>query len=164
MRLLAAHVSPRAALLIGACVLAASVVLVRAAQRPEEPVAAPPAPRAQAGAPLDLDGLERRGFPASQADPFAPVVPPPPPAARSSAPRAKAARPAPPPVPFRYLGTFEDGGETAVFLARNDEPVRVEPGATLPGRYRVEAIAGDVVTLRYLPLGTLHKIPIPPRP
>lgn len=164
MSVLRTNVSPRTALLLGACALFVSVVLGREAQRaplpaPEE--ALRPAAR-DAPAPLELDKLERREFADSRADLFAPVAPRP--APRAARAPAASAPPAPPPLPFRYLGKFVDDGETAVFLARGDEPVRAEPGATLPGEYRVEALAADAVTLRHLPLGIVHRIPIPPRP
>jgi hypothetical protein len=164
--LLKMNVSPRAAL--ATIVLAACVSLVAAGREARAP--APPGAQAPARAaaeraaphesPLDLDKLERPGLGEPHANLFAPP---------RAAPAARAMRPAPapprapvaPPLPFRYLGKYVEGGRSAVYLARGDEPLLAAPGAALGAGYRVEEIAPDAVTLLYVPLGTRQRLPIP---
>jgi hypothetical protein len=160
------NVPPHYTLAAIALALGMSVVAGRES-RPPPPAPPPPdaAPRrpAEAPPPLDLQKLERPGLGELQANLFAP---------RRAAPTAQAsrlARPAPPapvapPLPFRYLGRYVEGGRSAVYLARGDEPVLAVQGETLPGGYRVEEVAPDVVTLIYLPLGTRQRLPVPPHP
>jgi hypothetical protein len=165
--LLKMNVSPRAALAI--IVLAACVSLVAAGRETRAPAPPPETPReADAGpreAPpdLELDKLERPAL----GEPLANLFATPPPAA----PAARAARRAPPPpdpvappLPFRYLGRYVDGGQSAVYLARGDEPLLAAPGAALGAEYRVEAVSPAAVTLIYVPLGTRQRLPIPPHP
>jgi hypothetical protein len=164
--LLKMNVSPRAALAI--VVLAACVSLVAAGREAPAP-APPPAPAANAperAAPreraLDLDKLERPGLGEPLANLFA--------TPRAAAPAARAARPATtpppapvaPPLPFRYLGRYVEGGRSAVYLARGDEPLLAAPGAALGAEYRVEEVSPAAVTLIYVPLGTRQRLPLPP--
>ena len=157
--LLKMNVSPRAALAI--IVLAACVSLVAAGRETRAP--APPLETPRAAPPdLELDKLERPALGEPLANLFA---------TPRSAPASRAARAAPaapvvplaPPLPFRYLGRIVDGERTAVFLVRNDQHFLAEPGATLAGEYRVEAITPAAVTLVYLPLGTRQSVPVPAR-
>lgn len=79
-------------------------------------------------------------------------VPPP-----SKAPVAKAAKAQPaeakaPPLPFKVLGSYGDGGEPAVFLQFNDKTLVVKAGDVVNDKYRVESIAEGKVTFLYAPL------------
>ncbi len=65
-------------------------------------------------------------------------VPPPPPQA--------------PPLPFRFLGLWEEGGQTAVFVSDGPRNLIIQAGDTVDGRYKVEAIGPGAVRLVYLPL------------
>jgi len=168
--LLKMNVSPRTALAI--IVVAALVSLVAVGREVRAPAPPPETARAAADAPareappdLELDKLERPALGEPLANLFA---------TPRRAPAARAARPAPaasaapvvpfaPAMPFRFLGRIVDGERTAVFLARNDEHFLAEPGATLAGEYRVEAITPAAITLVYLPLGTRQSVPIPAR-
>jgi hypothetical protein len=164
--LLKMNVSPRAALAI--VMLAACVSLLAAGREARAPAPAPvahaPEREAPRESPLELDKLERPGLGEPLANLFA--------TPRPAAPAARAARPATPPppapvappLPFRYLGRYVEGGRSAVYLARGDEPVLAVQGETLPGGYRVEEVAPDAVTLLYLPLGTRQRLPVPPHP
>lgn len=71
------------------------------------------------------------------APPSAPPVPPPPQA---------------PPLPFKALGQYTDGDQVGVFLQYRDQNLVARVGDTLAEQYKVESLAGGVLTLRYLPL------------
>lgn len=70
------------------------------------------------------------------------AAPPPPP---PPAPRA-------PPLPFRVLGRYVEGGKPSVFMQFNDGTVVATAGATIGADYRVESVTDEAVTLTYLPL------------
>lgn len=77
----------------------------------------------------------------------APIVvpaPPPPPSA--------------PPLPFVYLGKMVDGANTTVFLSSQQRNLAVKAGDTIDNIYRVEGIAGDSMTLTYLPLNAQQQL------
>lgn len=131
------------AITLGAAVLVAGVVAGR--ERPTLEIAAPrvAAPAADG---IDLERLQRGAASLPQADPFA----------RKSfeAPKQASnapAKPAIPPLPFRYFGRLTDGGKTEVFVMRGDELVSIAPGQTL-GQYRVEAVGETSIAFLYLPL------------
>jgi hypothetical protein len=79
-------------------------------------------------------------------------VPPPPP---PPAPPPKALPPPPPkapPLPFTYLGKFQDAAAPVLFLVRGDRVLSVRTGDVIEGTYRVDGISGAVLGLTYLPL------------
>ncbi len=76
----------------------------------------------------------------------APVVAPPPPP------------PSAPPLPFVYLGKMVDGANTTVFLSSQQRNLAVKAGDTIDNVYRVEGIAGDSMTLTYLPLNAQQQL------
>lgn len=63
-----------------------------------------------------------------------------------------AAPPAPPPLPFTYLGTVEDGGRTVVFLAKEQKLYTVHKGEVFAGQYRLEDESKGRIEIVYLPL------------
>ena len=65
-------------------------------------------------------------------------VPPPPPQA--------------PPLPFRFLGLWEESGQAAVFVSDGPRDLILRAGDTVDGRYKVERVGHGVVRLVYLPL------------
>ena len=71
-------------------------------------------------------------------------VPPPPPQA--------------PPLPFRFLGLWEEGGQTAVFVSDGPRNLIIRAGDTVDGRYKVEAIGRGAVRLVYLPLDQIQTL------
>lgn len=75
---------------------------------------------------------------------FTPPAPPP-------APRA-AGEPAAPPLPFRYVGAIEEGGERAVILTDGDAVHIVRARERVGERYRVERISATEIEFTYLPL------------
>ena len=84
-------------------------------------------------------------------------VPPPPP------PQAKPLPPPPPtapPLPFTYLGRYEDVGKPIIFLLRGDRVLPVSAGEVIEGTYRVDGIVGTALGLTYLPLNIRQSLDI----
>ena len=119
-------------------------------------VADAPEARAPGDAQIDLGRLKREIAPFGQSvqsvdNAFAPhtwyVAPPPP-------RPAPAPRPVAPPLPFKFMGRYTEGGKEVVFVTnRQDRNYVVSPGDTIEGNYRVESITERSMTLTYLPLG-----------
>jgi hypothetical protein len=162
--LLKRDIPPRAAAVVLALVLIASVVSGR--ERPEPPPAVTPAARpaeratsAELVANLDLEKLNRAAKHGPITDLFAPAnVSPSLPA--SSIP-GKVSPAATPPLPFQYLGKLIDGDKTSIFLIRGEEHYSVEVGQTIDQLYRIERVTDAAVTFVYLPLGTRQILPLP---
>lgn len=76
------------------------------------------------------------------------VLPPPPP-------------PQAPPVPFRYLGRWLEGGVDHVFLAEGDQVRVVRRGDRL-GPWRVDDLRTDSMTLTYMPLDQQRTLRLAP--
>jgi len=74
----------------------------------------------------------------------------PPPVALERAPEPPPRVPA---LPFAYIGRLVEHGEITVFLEAEDRFHAVKAGQTVDGRYRVDEIHDDTVSLTYLPLG-----------
>jgi hypothetical protein len=81
--------------------------------------------------------------------PPAPVVLPPPPPPQA------------PPVPFRYLGRWLEGGVDNVFLAEGDQVRTVRRGDRL-GPWRVDDVRTDSMTLTYTPLDQQRTLRLAP--
>jgi hypothetical protein len=156
------NVPPRYALAAIALALGVSVVAGRESRPAPPPAAAPAAPR-EADAPpaLALERLERPGLGEARANLF--TTPPARAAPPPSPPPVVAAPSVPPPLPYRFLGRYVEGGRSAVYLARGDEPFLAAPGALLGADYRVEEVSSEAVMLTYLPLGTRPRLPSPPQ-
>ena len=69
-------------------------------------------------------------------------------------------KPAPPPMPYRFVGKVLHDGAMHVMLARGDRVLSVRKGETLDDGYRVEAIGSDRITLLYVPLGVRQDLPV----
>jgi hypothetical protein len=78
-------------------------------------------------------------------------VPPPPPPP-SNEPPPPPPKPTAPPLPFTYLGRYQDAGAPVIFLVRGDRILTVKQGDVIEGSYRVEGIVGATLTLTYMPL------------
>jgi hypothetical protein len=72
------------------------------------------------------------------------VVPPPPPTA--------------PPLPFSFLGRYEEGATQIILLLRGDRIYTVSAGDVIDNTYRVEGLAGGRLELTYLPLNIKQTI------
>lgn len=62
------------------------------------------------------------------------------------------APPQAPPLPFRVLGRYVEGGTVAIFVQHNDRNLVVRTGDTIDDTYKIESIAGGTMTVVYLPL------------
>jgi len=79
------------------------------------------------------------------APPPAPPAPPPPPPPPPAAPTA-------PPLPFKFIGKFDDATTLKAFLQRDAKAYAVAVGDVIDGSYRVASISAVQMTLIYLPL------------
>jgi len=79
-------------------------------------------------------------------------VPPPPPPPKPVAEPAPPPPPAAPPMPFTFLGRYEDGGARVIMLVKGDRIYTVSEGDVIDQTYRVERLAGGQLELTYLPL------------
>jgi len=155
-------VSPRTTLAIAALALCVSLVIGREAPPPAPaPAPAPAAPTAAAD--LDLARLQRARLGERTADPFARPAGVATLAAAPSAPPARAAvqAPAPPSLPYSFLGRIVDGNKSTLYLARGEQQYAAEAGAILDGQYQIEQVGPSAIQFVYLPLGTRHTLPLP---
>lgn len=114
---------------------------------------------------IELEKLQRRDAPADTdkvaSNTFGAMtwhVPPPPPLPK---PVAKAPPPPPPsapPMPFTFLGRYEDGGTRTILLIKGERIYTVSEGEVIDQTYRVERLAGGQLELTYLPLGIKQTI------
>jgi hypothetical protein len=144
------HILKRAALVV--ITLAAVAGVVAGRERPAREVSEAKPPRAAASqAPevdIDLDKLRRGEAAALQADPFARrsfAVP-------TQVVSVEAAKPAAPPLPFRYIGKLTEGGKTEALVMRGVEPISIAAGQQIDAEYRVDAITDSSIRFTYLPL------------
>lgn len=76
-------------------------------------------------------------------------VPPPPPKPLPPPPPPK---PTAPPLPFTYLGSYDDALSQIVILARGDRVYTVAEGDLIDSIYRVDSVKAGMVQFTYLPL------------
>lgn len=76
-------------------------------------------------------------------------VPPPPPPPQPPAPPPA---PSAPPVPFTYLGSYEDAPMALVILVSGERLYTVAEGDVIDDTYRIERVTAGRVELTYLPL------------
>ncbi|WP_349573222.1 hypothetical protein [Azotobacter salinestris] len=69
-----------------------------------------------------------------------------------------------PPLPFEFIGRLDDSVHLRAFLLRDDRVHTVQAGDVIDGTYRVEKIAGDELTLVYLPLNQTQSLSVGDRP
>jgi len=148
----------------------------RATAPPAAPAAATPLPArtantgaaapAPAGGGIDLERL-RRSARGAAANAFEVRTWEPPPqrlSARELREQQAAAPPPPPPqappLPFTYLGRMVDGATTTVFLSEGGRDLVVTTGATVSGRWRLDAAGERALSFTYLPLGQRQSLPL----
>jgi len=73
------------------------------------------------------------------------VIAPPPPPSLPPAPTA-------PPLPFTYLGRYDDTASSIIILAKGERIYTVAVGDVIENTYRVEKSSAGTVVLTYLPL------------
>ena len=86
----------------------------------------------------------------------APPAPPPRPAPQA----LPAPVPTAPPLPFTYLGRFQDAASTVIFLVRGERLLAVSAGDVIEGTYRIDGIAGATLGFTYLPLNIKQTLSI----
>ena len=59
----------------------------------------------------------------------------------------------PPPLPFRFLGKFEDGTDSFIYLGRGEQTFVVRLGDMVDGVYKILKITEQNVELEYVPTG-----------
>lgn len=67
-----------------------------------------------------------------------------------------------PPLPFLFLGRYEDAGQSAIFLQYNAQNLVVRQGDTLGEQYKVEKLDRTTLNLRYLPLNQVQSLDVGP--
>ena len=99
---------------------------------------------------IQLERLKRARMQVKKADIFRSkswYVPPPPP------PPAPPPPPTAPPLPFTFLGKFQESdGKLTIFLAGENRVYLVGEGETIDNNYHVDGIADGKLELTYLPL------------
>ncbi|MDP1928216.1 MAG: hypothetical protein Q8K62_06855 [Thiobacillus sp.] len=114
---------------------------------------------------IELERLQRQDAPAAT-DPAAShaframswYVPPPPP------PRMPPPKPLPPPpptappMPFSFMGLYEEDGVQVILLIKGDRIYTVSEGEVIDSIYRVERLNGGQLEVTYLPLNIKQSI------
>jgi hypothetical protein len=80
-----------------------------------------------------------------------PPPPPPPPAPPPPPPQA-------PPLPFSYMGRWQEAGQTTYYLMRGTTPVSVRVGHVLEGVWQLEPVSGRLLNFTYLPLNQMRSL------
>lgn len=65
-----------------------------------------------------------------------------------------------PPLPFQFLGRYEDAGQILFFLQHNDQNLVVRIGDTIAGQYKVQSLKGATLSLIYLPLNQVQSLDV----
>jgi hypothetical protein len=82
-------------------------------------------------------------------------VPPPPPPPKPPPPPPP---PTAPPLPFSFMGRYEEGGTLIILLVKGDRIYTVSEGEVIDNLYRVERLSGGQLELTYLPLNITQTI------
>ncbi len=108
------------------------------------------------GAAPEILAIRPRPFGDQEGEPFEQVTweapAPPPSLAQVEEEPPPPPPPQAPPLPFKVLGQYSEGGEVGVFLLHNDKTLVARVGDTLAEQYKVESLTGEVMTLLYVPL------------
>jgi hypothetical protein len=88
---------------------------------------------------------------------YVPPPPPPPPVAVKPPPPPP---PSAPPLPFTFLGQYQDPARHVIFLVRGERVLAVSEGEVIEGTYRVEGIVGTTLAITYLPLNIRQTLTI----
>jgi hypothetical protein len=80
---------------------------------------------------------------------YVPPPPPPPPPA-----------PTAPPLPFAFLGRYDDSSSLVIILTKGDRVYTVSVGDVIENTYKVEKLSAGVLTFTYLPLKIEQKLRI----
>jgi hypothetical protein len=119
------------------------------ATRVTEPIPAPAPSKSQETVPrlaLARTNLfpEQTWFIPPPPPPHPPYVAPPPPQA--------------PALPYRYMGRWQEAGQTTYYLTRGNTPLSVRAGQVLEGAWRLEPVANGMLNFTYLPLNQTRSL------
>lgn len=146
-----------------AVTIALAVASGREQRTPETSAALPSAhpgarTREPAARPVLVVELDRLRAPAKAARPEPPgnafkptswyVAPPPPPPPKPLPPPPPTA----PPLPFTFMGRYEDGPKKVILLVKSDRIYTVSEGEVIDNTYRVDRLTDGQLDLTYLPL------------
>ncbi|HZW24343.1 MAG TPA: hypothetical protein VFF26_02565 [Gallionella sp.] len=120
----------------------AAAAPARAAQRPSEPASVEMASLAQS----EPEAVAEIGNIFGVTSWYVPPPPPPP------APPPPPPVPTAPPLPFTYLGSYEDAPTQLTILVKGERIYTVAAGDVIDGTYRVDRVVPGMVELTYLPL------------
>lgn len=114
---------------------------------------------------IELERLQRQDVPAgteaAASHTFKAIswyVPPPPPPPPKPLPPPPPPPPTAPPMPFSFLGRYEEGGKLIILLVRSDRIYTVSEGDVIDNTYRVEHLTSGQLELTYLPLNIKQTI------
>lgn len=85
-------------------------------------------------------------------------LPPPPPKPAPPAPPAPPPEPTAPPLPYVFMGRFDQGDTQLVILTKGNRVITASQGDVLEKTYRIDRIEASKVTFIYLPLGTSQSL------
>jgi hypothetical protein len=140
-------------------------------QAADEPVLPPqPANPRLSRQPVPLPGieLERLQLQEAEAETRTPAdhaframswyVPPPPPPPRPPPKPLPPPPPTAPPMPFSFMGRYEEEGTRIILLVKGERIYTVSEGEVIDNTYRVERLTGGQLELTYLPLNIKQTI------
>lgn len=111
--------------------------------RPHGPARTPPPPaQSRAGRPVFPAESQADLFPAQS---FRPPPPPPPKPLPPPPPMA-------PPLPFSFVGSWNEAGKDTVFLAQGERVLTTRKGERLPGGWRLDELQAGSLLFTYEPL------------
>jgi hypothetical protein len=107
--------------------------------------------------PSDVDPFAPRGWVAPAAVPIqaAPAAAPSPVASVDLAPAA------PPELPFRFVGGFNDDADHVVYLARGEQSYVARQGEVIDNDYKVVGISQTQIEFEHLPTGAKQALSFP---
>ena len=152
-----------------AVAIALSAASGKSRQTPDEPVLptkhSTPRAAKQLAQPLphvELERLQLQAAPAGNepeaANAFPAMswyVPPPPPPPPKPLPPPP---PTAPPMPFSFMGRYEDGEKLIILLVKGDRVYTVSEGEVIDNTYRVDRLSAGQLELTYLPLNIKQTI------
>lgn len=108
---------------------------------------------------IELERLQRQAAPAETNTPASHAframswyVPPPPPPPRPPPKPLPPPPPTAPPMPFSFMGRYEEGATQIILLIRGERIYTVSEGEVIDNTYRVGRLTGGYLELTYLPL------------
>jgi hypothetical protein len=67
----------------------------------------------------------------------------------------------PAPLPYRFLGQMQDGGNRIIYLGRGEEVLLAHQDDVLDGSYKVVTVSDSAIEFESVPSGVRQTLPIP---